>query len=113
MPLLNSVPGPLLLQVVLDSESQLAKLTALRLIFEKGKWDSLPWLIRAADHFDALVATNAQSFVEAWFTPPLCNRVFTKPSHSDGQAIDEAVSVKKESLPKPFLEKLEGWLSDR
>jgi hypothetical protein len=83
------------------------------LIFEKGKWDGLPWLISAADHSDESVATNAQSFVEAWFSPPLCNRVFTRPSPSEMAAIEAAVSAKRESLPKPFLEKLTGWVADR
>jgi len=27
--------------------------------------------------------------------------------------IEEAVSAKKESLPRPFLEELDGWLADR
>jgi HEAT repeat protein len=113
VPLVNSVPGEMLLKVVLEGDSEQAKQTALRLIFEKGKWDSLPWLIRAADHRDASVAKKAQSFIEAWFTPPLCNRVFSRPSPSEQQAIDEAVSAKKASWPKPFLDKLEGWLNDR
>jgi HEAT repeat protein len=113
VPLLNFVPGGDLLQVVMEGDSQQARQTALRLIFEKGKWESLPWLIRAADHPDASVAANAQSLIEAWFTPPICNRIFTRPSPSEQQAIEEAVSVKKESLQKPFLEKLEAWLSNR
>lgn len=111
VPLRNSVPGEMLLSVVLEGESDHAKQMALRLIFEKGKWDSLPWLIRAADHRDGTVAKNARSFIEAWFSPPLCNRVFTKPSPSERLLIEEAVSAKKESLPKPFLEKLIGWLN--
>jgi hypothetical protein len=113
MPLLNSVPGEMLLKVVLDGESEKAKQTALRLIFEKGKWDGLPWLIRAADHPDDAVASNARSFIEAWFSPPLCNRVFTRPSLSEKQAIDAAITANKESLPKLFLEKLIAWLGDR
>ena len=113
MPLLNFVPGGNLLQVVMNADSQQARQTALRLIFEKGKWESLPWLIRTADHPDASVAAHAQSLIEAWFTPPICNRIFTKPSPSEQQAIEEAVSIMKESLQKPFLEKLEAWLSNR
>jgi len=113
VPLLTSVPGELLLKVVLEGESEQARQTALRLIFEKGKWDSIPWLIRAADHRDESVATSAQSFIEAWFMPPLCNRVFTRPSPSKRKVIEEAVSAKKESLPRPFLAKLEGWLAGR
>lgn len=113
MPLLNSVPGDVLLKIVHDGESEQAKQTALRLIFEKGKWDSLPWLIRAADHPDDAVAKNSRSFIEAWFSPPLCNRVFTRPSPSERQAIDEAIAAKKQSLPTPFLDKLDGWLNDQ
>jgi HEAT repeat protein len=111
--LLNSVPGEMLLQIVVESESEQARQMALRLIFEKGKWDSLPWLIRASSHRIPSVSANSQSFIEAWFTPPLCNRVFTQPSPLERQAIETAVAVEKELLPKLFLEKLQVWLSDR
>jgi hypothetical protein len=113
VPLLNVVPGETLLKVVLQGNSGQAKQTALRLIFEKGKWDGLSWLIRAADHQDESVAANAQSYIEAWFSPPLCNRVFTRPSLSEEKAIEDAVSAKKESLPRPFLNKLKGWLGNQ
>jgi HEAT repeat protein len=112
-PLLNSVPGDMLLTVVNDGESEHAKRTALRLLFEKGKWDSLPWLIRAADHPDDTIAKNAQSYIEAWFSPSLCNRVFTRPSQAENKAIEEALAAKKVSLPKQFLNKLTAWLGDR
>jgi hypothetical protein len=112
LPWLTSIPGEMLLQVVIESDAEQAKQTALRLIFEKGKWTGLSWLIRAADHRDASVATNAQVFIEAWFTRPLCNRIFTKPSPLERQAIEEAISAKKGSLPKPFLDKLMGWLTE-
>lgn len=111
-PLLNFVPGEMLFKVVLEGHSNDAKQMALRLLFEKGKWEGLCWLIRAADQGDALIATKAQSFIEGWFTPPLCNRVFTQPSPSERQAIEEVVSAKKRSLPRPFLEKLGGWLRE-
>lgn len=113
VPVVNSTPGEKLFQVVMKGESEQARQTALRLIFEKGKWDSLPWLIRAVSHRDASVAINAQRFIEAWFTPPLCNRVFTRMSPSDRHAIEEAIAAKKESLPKRFLELLKGWLGDQ
>ena len=112
-PMLNSIPGELLLKVVLECDSEQSRETALRLIFEKGKWDSLPWLIRAADHRDESIAKIARSFAKAWFSPPLCNRVFTTPSPSEMSLIADAISAKKESLPKSFLEDLTRWLSGR
>jgi len=97
----------------MEASSEKAKQTALRLIFEKGKWDSLPWLIPAADHCDETVASNALAFIEAWFTPPLCNRVFTRPSPSEREAIQDAISAKKESLPGGFAYKLNSWITGR
>ena len=61
----------MLLQIVVESNSEQARQTALRLIFEKGKWDGLPWLIRAAGQRTPSVSAKSRSFIEAWFTPPL------------------------------------------
>jgi hypothetical protein len=35
----------------------------------------LPWLIYAARHSDQQTADLARRFIQAWFSPPLCNRV--------------------------------------
>jgi HEAT repeat protein len=113
VPLLTSVPSEMLVKVVLQGGTEQARQTALRLIFDKGKWDSIPWLIRVVDHPEESVATQAQSCIEAWFSPPLCNRIFTKPSQLQKKAIEVAVSAKKGSLARLFIEKLEGWLADR
>jgi len=81
-PLVNSVPGEMLLDIVWEGNSEQARQTALRLIFEKGKWDGLPWLIRAADHRDASVAKKAQSFIES-----LCEKAFGTLENSGSQAL--------------------------
>jgi hypothetical protein len=86
--------------------------TALRLINAMGKWTSLPWLIRASGHGDCLTADLAEGLVEAWFTPPGCNRVFTRPLHHEKQAIIEALEESRREMEQTFVRKLEMWLKE-
>jgi HEAT repeat protein len=109
-PYLNAVPGEVLLAVVTNSTAVHARRCAIRLIFDKGKWQSLPWLIRAASYPDEAVALCARRFIEAWFSPPLCNRVFTKPSVAEREAIEEAMSALPRESGENFLAKLRKWL---
>jgi hypothetical protein len=75
-----------------------------------GKWQSLPWLIRASADEDKGTSQFAQELVERWFAPPLCNRVFTKPSAEQRRAIDEAAAVASSRLAQAFRSKLQRWL---
>jgi HEAT repeat protein len=111
-PFLNNVPTAMLFRVVVEGATETAKQTALRLIYAKGKWESVPWLIRAASDRTESVATSARSLLESWFTPPLCNRVFTRPSPAEWRAVEEAVSSENASLPLPFLDRLKSWLGE-
>ena len=86
--------------------------TALRLINAMGKWRCLPWLIQVSAQPDRSTAEFAQGLVEAWFTPPGCNRVFTTPSRHERQAIVEALDNSCRELDETFLRKLDLWLRD-
>lgn len=86
--------------------------TALGLLNSTGKWRSLPWLVRASGHEDRVTAKLAHVLVEAWFTPPGCNRVFTKPSHYEKQAIIEALEESRQAIEEAFLGKLESWFKE-
>jgi hypothetical protein len=82
----------------------------VQLIFAKGKWQSLPWLIRIAFQADEATASPARRFIEAWFSPPLCNKVFTKPSSDEKKAIEEAMDGLRPKQNDTFLAKVKEWL---
>jgi hypothetical protein len=85
---------------------------AFRLIDSMGKWSCLPWLIRASTHLDQATAGLAEGLIERWFTPPRCNRVFTKPSHAEREMILEALDKSRRGMEQSFLRRLEFWLKE-
>ena len=105
-----ALDGERLFRVVLEADRQHVRDTALRLIFATGKWRSLPWLIRSAAHCDGQTAEHAQELVEAWFTPPRCNRIFTNPSPAERQLIIGALNDSRRLIDRTFVEKLEFWV---
>jgi HEAT repeat protein len=105
-----ALDGESLFRVVLEADRQHVRDTALRLIFATGKWRSLPWLIRSAAHCDSHTAEHAQKLVEAWFMPPRCNRIFTKPSPPERQMIIGALDDSRRLIDRTFVEKLELWV---
>ena len=108
----SSLDGEWLCRVAMEDHRGHVRETALRLLNAMGKWGSLPWLIRASVQPDRSTAEFAQGLVEAWFTPPRCNRVFTTPSRHERQAIIEALDNSRRELDETFLRKLDLWLRD-
>jgi HEAT repeat protein len=108
---LDAVPPEQLYDIVAHDHRPNVRDNTLRLIFEIGKWRSLPWLIKATAHEDESTSQCSQQLVERWFTPPLCNKVFTKPSTEERRAIDEAIATTASGLVKGFYSKLQGWLN--
>jgi hypothetical protein len=102
--------GNSLLAVIENDVRPHCREAAVRLIFSMGKWRSLPWLIYAAVHPDPQTAGLARQFIEAWFSPPLCNKIWTKPSSNERGAINIALYRSRESLELPFQQKLDAWL---
>ena len=102
--------GDELWAVVREDKRVHCRVTAIRLVFNMGKWRSLPWLIGAAVHPDANTASLAQQFIEAWFSPPRCNKVWTKPSPIEGESIKVAFSQFGAQMEPAFRNKLEAWL---
>lgn len=82
-----------------------SRFAALGLIFEAGKWRSMPWMIKAIEHWDQETCEEAARLFEMWFTPPYVNRVFTRPSADEWQAIQNAL----DDLPGPRA----AWARDR
>jgi hypothetical protein len=107
---LGDVRGESLFAIVNEADSENARRCAVQLIFYKGKWQSLPWLIHTAFQADDAIASLARRFIEAWFTPPLCNKVFTKPSAVEKQAIDEAIDGMRTQQGDSFLARVQEWL---
>jgi len=107
---LGDVPGESLFAVVNEANNDDARRCAVQLIFDKGKWQSLPWLLRIASQADEPSASMARRFIEAWFSPPLCNKVFTKPSAAEKKAIDEAMDGLRTQHDEAFLAKVQEWL---
>ncbi|MFI5461080.1 MAG: HEAT repeat domain-containing protein [Isosphaerales bacterium] len=108
----SALDGKWLCRVAMEDDRHQVRAAALRLIYATGKWRSLPWLIRASGHPDRPTAELAQGLVEAWFTPPGCNRVFTRPSNYERQAIIEALDESRREMEEPFVSKLELWLEE-
>lgn len=107
---LSDASGDCLFAIVSEAKSEHTKRCAVQLIFDKGKWQSLSWLIRIAFQSDGAVASLARRFIEAWFSPPLCNKVFTKPSAAEKDAIDQAIGGLRTQDEDWFLVKVQQWL---
>lgn len=105
--MLESVSSETLFDVVMTCEFETSAQAALELIFKKGKWPSLPWLIRATDHPVAPIAATAKALIESWFTARLRNRNFTTPSPSERSAIEAAILSVRHSVRSSFLEHLQ------
>jgi hypothetical protein len=107
---LADIPSDALFAVAMGAESELARRSAVQLIFDKGKWQSLAWLIRIAFLDDRVIASLARQRIEAWFSPPLCNKVFTKPSAVEKKAIDEAMNGLAKHQGDAFFGAVQEWL---
>jgi HEAT repeat protein len=107
---LDSSTNERLFEIAAQDHRQHARDTALRLISDTGKWCSLAWLIRASGHQDLDTAALAQQLVEDSFSPPMVNRVFTKPSEVEREAIKNALAGSERAMPEPFLSNLKDWL---
>jgi hypothetical protein len=108
-PFSHSVPAEALFAIVRDGETSFIRWVALALIFEKGKWQSLPWLIRVA-FTGKDESTLARRYIEAWFSPPLCNRVFSRPSAKEREAIAHAIAEARLEPADEFVGRLQEWL---
>ncbi len=106
----DEISADLLFRLVMESSQEYTRQAALRLIFRKGKWSSLSWLIRLADHRVNSIAMTARENIETWFSNRSSYRIFTQPSPDQRKEIREAFSTKAESLPRPFVERLALWI---
>lgn len=107
-----SLRGEWLCRVAIEDQRRHVRETAVRLIYALGKWRCLPWPIRASVQPDRPTAQLAQGFIETWFVPPRCNRVFTTPSRQETQAIIEALDDSRREMDDTFQRKLDLWLKN-
>lgn len=85
---------------------------AFQLLMRQSKWEAMPWLIRLFGHPQEQVACEAQHSIKAWFTPPLCNKVYTKPSVVERAEIDKAIEEVRAPLREEYLRLLEQWIDE-
>ena len=105
--LLDSSANDQLFAILTEDDRQNIREVILRLISSTGKWQSLPWLIQSSLHRDLNTAALGQELVRAWFHN---NKVFTKPSDSQRQALQEAWNASERLMPEPFRKELRLWL---
>lgn len=109
-PFAHLIQGSELLNIVFDDPRDHVRTVSLRLIFEMGKWRSLPWLIRSLAHQDPNVTSQAEELIESWFSPPLSCKVFTRSTDHDRQAINQALDESKHAINRQILSNLQSWL---
>lgn len=101
------LPGDRLIAAIDAAPSPRTARSVVRLLVAKGKWASLPWLLRLVNSSNVDAATLARQAVIAWFSPPACNSVFTRPTPQDRQAIEAALS---ELGDANFAHEVREWL---
>jgi HEAT repeat protein len=102
--------GERLCRTVMVDERQEVRAAAIRLIDAMGKWRSLTWLIRTSTHRDRATGNLAQSLIESWFEPPRCNRVYTRPSEAERQAIVNALTECRPMMGETIARKIDAWM---
>lgn len=85
---------------------------AFQLLMRQSKWEAMPWLIRLLGHPQEQIASESQHSITAWFTPPLCNKVYSKPSVAERKEIDKAIEEVRAPLHEAYLRKLERWIDE-
>lgn len=111
---LHLIDGSRLLAIIKQDCRPHVRKNAIELIFEMSKWRSIPWLIRSLDCGDRSTEEQAENFIEAWFSPPRCNKVFTRPSDSEQQAIEQAIKNVRSHIDKSLIENCKiGWRVNR
>lgn len=107
----TSDANPQLFQIASEDHRGYVCDAALRLIFDSGKWEGLPWLIKLASHRDLHQAEAAQEFIERWFSPPLVNKVWTKPSEHERSLLHHAWVESQGAIPDAFHAELQRWIN--
>lgn len=107
---LELIQGEDLLSVALEAHHPYSRRVAIDMIADLGKWTCLPWLIKAASVCDPDTAVVAEQLIVDWFAPPKCNRVFTRPTIDERNAIREALVNSKGRLSETVTVILEREL---
>lgn len=89
-------------------ESQAGVDGILRLLMEKGRWDSLAYLIRGAAKPTTFLSCCAERSIDYVFSQ---NRVFTQPSHEQRQQIQNAIDESESSMRDEFCGTVSSYLS--
>jgi hypothetical protein len=110
-PWLHRVPARELFDLATGTKPWHVQKNACLLIFEMGRWVSLPWLFRLIAGKDQRVAVLAEHLAQRWFSPPRSTRVFTTLEDSNRQAVEDAISKNEPRLPVEFVAQVRDWLT--
>jgi HEAT repeat protein len=111
VPMLHLVDPERLFRLTTSEHPWHVQRAACRLIFELGRWKSLPWLVRLTAGEDARVSELAQQLANAWFSPPRSWRVFTTLEDTDRRAIEDALAEYSPRIPAALSNTIRDWLS--
>lgn len=103
----SSVPCETLVGVAVGPFSPASHSNAIQMIFDRGKWESLPLLLGVASEGDSDAADLAIRFIEKWMSPAMCNRVFTRPSPKQASAIRQAMEEANRRIPSVVMSAIE------
>lgn len=106
------VSPEMLFQLIVNNQSAKVRNSLLPLLVAHGKWTSLPWFIRLLNHSDESVVQTASRMITDWFTAPLCNRVFTRPSVIEMEKIQQAINSVSEPKTLSLIHQLDVWLKE-
>lgn len=103
----SSIPGETLVNVAVGPFSPASQSNAIQMVFDRGKWESLPLLLRVVSEGASDAADLAIRFIEKWMSPAMCNRVFTRPSPTQSSAIRQAMEEAKRRIPPVVISAIE------
>lgn len=110
-PLLHVVDANRLLQLARSDQPWHVQRSACMLIFELGRWKSMPWLIPLVAGENTRVADLARQLTNAWFSPPRSWRVFTTLEGTDRRAIEDVLAQYGPRVPAALSSTIREWLA--
>lgn len=102
------VPRDELFTVAMDGKTLVARHTAVTILADMGKWESLPWLLKIASEAKADTAEYAEQIIRKVCA---CNTVFTKPSKSATEKITRELERSKHFVAEEVQDLVKAELS--
>ena len=107
-PIAKTIDSDELFDSINDSKTIVGKKAILRLLMEKGKWESLKYLVEGVASSDELLAECSRKLLDETFS---LNRVFTQPSPGQRKQIQDALNKSQASIESDYLCEIKFHLS--